>query len=51
LLNLRSNKLLELHHTERKISNNLLDRKQSSKEKALYAADFNKFAEKKNCYI
>jgi len=49
LLNcLRSGKLLELHHIERGISSNLLDRKQSSKEEALFAADFNKFAKKKN---
>jgi len=48
LLNcLRSNKLLELHHIERKIFSNLLDCKQSSQKKALCAADFNKFAKKK----
>jgi len=46
-----SNKLLELHYIERKISSNLLDRKQSSKKKTLCAADFNKFVLKKNYYI
>jgi len=47
LLNcLRSNKLLELHHIERKISGNLLDRKQSSKKKSIVCR-FNKFAKKK----
>jgi len=52
LLNrLRSNKLLELHRTERRISSNLLDRKQSSRKKTLCAANFNKFSEKKLLYI
>jgi len=48
---LRSNKLLELYRTERRISSNLLDRKQSSKKKALCAANFNKFSENKLLYI
>jgi len=48
---LRSNKLLELHCTERRISSNLLDRKQFSRKKALRAANFNKFNEKKLLYI
>jgi len=48
---LRSNKLLELHCTERRISSNLLERKQFSRKKALRAANFNKFNEKKLLYI
>jgi len=45
------NKLLELHRTEHRISSNSLDRKQSSRKKASWAANFNKFSEKKLLFI